>query len=376
MAKRINVLMIGPDRKMKGGVSTVVNNYYSAGIEKCVNLTYLPTISDGGKLSKLWWAVKSSVSFSFIFKHYNILHVHMAANASFVRKSLLIRKAYKTGIPIIIQEHGGDFNSFYDKLDEKERRIVKNVFSMADCVIALSEEWKEFFGNGICDPKKIVVMHNGVIVPENAVENYKSHSVLFLGRLCKEKGIYDLLETIPSVVELIPDAHFYICGDGEMDLVKERARSLGLENKIVLPGWVRGKKKDTILGKCETLVLPSYFEGMPMVVLEAMSCGYAVIATNVGGTPQILNGENGVLVDPGDKKGLSEALVKILQNNELRAAYGIKARETIINDFNLKKSIRELFKQYKYVINGKATSNTQRIVRVSTLSLLKMMRKV
>ena len=242
MTEKIRVLMLGPDRQMQGGISTVVNNYYAVGIEQYVNITYLPTISDGSKLFKLWWAIKSNVSFSAVYKHYDIFHIHMAANASFIRKALLVKKAYAANIPVLIQEHGGDFNSFYDKLNEDNRKIIKDIFSMADRVIVLSEEWKEFFGNGICDPEKIVVMHNGVIVSNKGIEDYHSHNVLFLGRLCKEKGIYDLIEVIPDVVASVPDARFFLCGDGEMDQVKERVKALGIEKSVTLPGWVRGKE--------------------------------------------------------------------------------------------------------------------------------------
>ena len=376
MPEKIKVLMIGPDQQMQGGVSTVVNNYYAAGIEQYVDVTYLSTISDGSKFAKLWWAVKSSASFSAAYKHYNLLHIHMAANASFIRKALLVKKAYKAGIPILIQEHGGDFNSFYDRLDENERKTVKDIFSMADRVIALSEEWKEFFGNGICDPRKIVVMHNGVIVPEKGIEDYKSHNVLFLGRICKEKGIYDLLDVIPRILKSVPDAHFYLCGDGEMDLVKERVKAFGIEKSVMLPGWVRGKEKDEIIGKCETLVLPSYYEGMPMVVLEAMSYGYAVIATNVGGTRQIIDGENGVLIQAGDKDDLEGQLIRVLSTTTTRASYGTKARKTIEDRFNLRKSLEGLYRQYTEVLDGKTAKTNRGGVHVSTLSLLKMMRKI
>lgn len=378
--EKLRVLMIGPDRLMKGGVSTVVNNYYDVGIENYVDLPYISTVLDGNKFQKLWMAVKSYIVFSKVYRHYDILHVHMAANASFIRKAFFVKKAYKAGMKIIIQEHGGDFNSFYDKLDDGERVLVAEVFSMASKLIVLSEEWKEFFSNGICAPEKIVVLHNGVIVPEKQITLYHSHKVIYLGRLCKEKGIYDLLQAIPAVIEVIPDAQFVLCGDGELEQVKSEAARLGVTKAIKLLGWVRGEKKEKILSTCETLVLPSYYEGMPMVVLEAMSYGYSVIASNVGGTPHIIkDGVNGILINPGDVVALSTHLIRVLSDDKLREQYGKAARKTIEEGFDLNNSVKFLYDTYQEVETNEYKTDSSKISRgngqPSTLRLLMMMQK-
>ena len=376
MKEKIKVLMIGPDRDMNGGISTVVNNYYAAGIEDFAEITYLPTVSDGNKISKLWWAIRSNLSFTLKYRYYDLIHVHMAANASFARKALLVKKAFKASVPVLIQEHGGDFNQFYDKLDDKEKATVKKVFSMADMLIVLSEEWKQFFENIIGKTKKITVLHNGVIVPEKGIEDYHRHNVLYLGRLSEKKGIYDLLKVISSVKASVPDAHFYICGDGEMEQVKSEVERLGIQPYVTLPGWVRGAEKNEILSRCEILVLPSYYEAMPMVVLEAMSCGYAVIATDVGGIPQMIQSEkNGILIKPGELDRLAENIIEVLKNDWLRTQIGRSARQTVTDRFNIKKEIKNLARTYEKTLtnHGLKHQNDRQRLHINTFCLLKML---
>lgn len=194
---------------------------------------------------------------------------------------------------------------------------------MADAIIVLSEEWAKFFGDNICDPKKIIVLHNGVIVPDYVKENYTDRNVLFLGRLGERKGSYDLLKAIPAILKEVPDAHFYLGGDGDIDQSQKIIDENGLSTHVELLGWVRDGEKEEYLKKCSTFILPSYHEGMPMSVLEAMSYGLATISTNVGGIPQIIeNRANGIRIDAGDIVAINDNLVAILSNSTLRSKYG------------------------------------------------------
>ena len=87
--------MVGPGRGVKGGISTVVNSYYDLGLDKKVELRYIASMEDGNKLKKLLVAVRAYIKFCLILDSYDIVHVHMAAQASFIRKSLFIKRAYK-----------------------------------------------------------------------------------------------------------------------------------------------------------------------------------------------------------------------------------------------------------------------------------------
>ena len=335
--KRPKVLMIGPGRNVMGGISTVVNSYYESGIDKQVELKYIASMEDASSIKKLWVAIKAYYQFCACVKNYDIVHIHMASQASFTRKSLFIKRAHKAGKKIIIHSHAADFDDFYFKQsDDKKREKIKYIFSLANKVIMLSQEWSKFFGENICDPNKIVVMHNAVIIPDYKKTDYSNHNVLFLGRLGERKGTYDLLKVIPDVLKAVPDAMFYLGGDGDVKQCKEITHKNGFSDHVKFLGWVRSTEKEEYLKKCSIFILPSYHEGMPMSVLEAMSYGLATVSTNAGGIPQIIdNGVDGIRIEAGDTEALKQNMIKLLADEEKKQKLGKTGYLKISGHFNM-----------------------------------------
>ncbi|MBQ6815007.1 MAG: glycosyltransferase family 4 protein [Lachnospiraceae bacterium] len=351
MKKDVKVLMIGAGRDVQGGVSTVVNQYYECGLDNKVNLTYLPTVEDGSKLKKLIIAIKSIISFRKYASKYDVVHVHMASRASFHRKSIFIKYAKKINKRIIIHMHGAEFDIFYEnECNAKAKEKIKSIFSLADKVVVLSEEWKEFFSK-ICNKEKIMVLYNAVKITDYYRNDYIDKNILFLGRLGKRKGTYDILEAIPKVIKEVEDVHFYFAGDGELDRCRQICEEKGIASYVTFLGWIKGEKKDEYLKKCSTYLLPSYNEGMPMSVLEAMSYGNIVIASDIGGISKIIqDGENGYLIRPGDVDGISDRLISTLKDIN-RSEIGNEAYNTISNKFNLYNNIDILTNLYLEVAN-------------------------
>lgn len=345
---KLRVLMIGPGKMVKGGISTVVDNYYALGLDQLVDLTYLPTMEDGAKIKKLIVAAGAYMRFGRLVKNSDIVHVHMAAQASFGRKALFIEKAHKAGKKIIIHEHAADFDKFFfEESDDAKREKIKHIFSIADRVIVLSEEWAYFFEKNVCDSGKIEILYNGVVLPEYEKEDYHDHNVLMLGRLGQRKGTYDLLKAVPMVVKSIPDVRFYLGGDGDVEQCKSIVKRNNLEQNVFFLGWVRDKEKEKQLKRCSTFILPSYYEGMPMSVLEAMSYGLATISTNAGGIPQIIeDGVDGIRVDAGSVEAITTALVQVLENEEGRKRLGKAGRSKIERKFDFKANVARLVEIY------------------------------
>lgn len=338
------VLMVGPGLKVMGGISSVVQNYYKLDLDKQVQLRYISSMKDGNRLQKGLIACIAYLHFCLLVKEYDIVHIHMAAQASFYRKSLFIRKAFNTGKRIVIHQHAADFDEFYSKqVNKKTRKTIQKIFTMADQVIVLSEEWKDFFSNYICDNDKITILHNTVILPSYVKENYHNHYVLFLGRLGKRKGIYDLLEAIPLILKQVPDAHFYFGGDGEIDLCRKIAQKNGFLNHTSFLGWLGEEQKVSYLKHCSIFILPSHYEGMPMSVLEAMSYGLAVVSSNAGGIPQIIeDGVDGYRIHAGDIQEISYRLITLMQNTSLKKEIGCRGREKVIRKFDAQDGIQKL----------------------------------
>ncbi len=343
-----NVLMIGPDRGVMGGIASVVNNYFEMGLNNEVNLYYLPTMVDGNKIKKLLIAIKAYLRFCKLIRFYDIIHIHMAAQASFDRKAFFVSKAYKAGKKIVIHQHAADFDDYFNyQVDSKKREKIRKIFKMADRVIVLSEEWERFFENSICDKEKISVLYNGVKLPEYKKHDYSNHNVLMLGRLGERKGTFDLLKAIPNVLQQIGDVRFYLAGDGEIEKCKQIVADSHLEDIVFFLGWIRDEKKISFFDKCSTYILPSHHEGMPMSVLEAMSYGLATISTNVGGIPQIIEqGVSGILISPNDVNGISSSLIKVLENENYRKMLGEAGHKRIADMFDFKNNIKKLISIY------------------------------
>jgi glycosyltransferase involved in cell wall biosynthesis len=349
--KKINVLMIGPARDVRGGITTVVNSYFDMGIEQRCNIRYIDTMKDGCNLKKFFVAIRAYIVFCLCVKKMDLVHVHMAAQMSYTRKKYFIKKAKKAGKKVIIHQHGGNFDHFYfNQSNDKRRNDIKEMFLLADKVIVLSEEWSDFFGKNICTPEKIIVLHNAVTVPAYEKTDYFDHNILFLGRLGKNKGAYDLLEVIPYLTEKYPDVRFYFGGDGDIKQCREIARQKNLQKYVRFLGWIRGAEKEELFKNCSIFVLPSYEEGMPMSVLEAMSYGLGVISTNVGGIPQLItNSINGLRFEAGDVQALVFCLDSLLSDCDKKKRLGKNARKTILNKFTSEKNIEEVMKIYSEI---------------------------
>ena len=257
-------MMIGAGRDVRGGVSSVVNSYYEAGLDKLCELTYLPTMKDGNKLYKLLVAFGARLRFETLIKQVDILHVHMSADNSFYRKAVFIRKAYKERKKIIIHMHGSTFDLFYkERCNDEQKRQVMEIFAMADKVIALSEDWKEFLAEYICDAEKIEVIYNAVKIPEPYGKDYSNQKMLFLGILGQRKGTYDLIEVLPEIFQNYPDSHVYFGGDGEQKQAEQLCREKGITEHVTFLGWVRGAEKEKLLkeyGLHTIIRLPQVFK--------------------------------------------------------------------------------------------------------------------
>lgn len=154
-------------------------------------------------------------------------------------------------------------------------------------------------------------------------EVHRPPRIVFVGRLSAEKGVFVLLDAISRVLETLP-LELWIIGSGDLrQELENSARSLGISESVKWLGWMPwGSALFEKLGQADTLVLPSFSEGLPLVLAEAMSQGLVVVASAVGGIPEILeNGEAGILVPPGDVKALASAIRQSVTDTALRRPF-------------------------------------------------------
>lgn len=347
----MRVLMIGPARCVHGGISGVVNNYYEAGLAQKITLRYIGTMVEGGKLRKLLQAGIAYLQFLMVLWHYDIVHVNMASDNSYRRKSFFIRTAKRFRKKIVIHQHGGDFETFYHKeQDEKGRAQIRRVLSMGDAFLVLAPAWRDFFGE-LIGRERITVLPDSIAIPEAFEKDYDNHKVLFLGRLCREKGIGELLSCVPAIARQFPDFHLYLGGIWE-DRDLERLAAQEKEHVTWL-GWVSGEEKKNWLRQCRILTLPSYFEGQSVSLLEAMAHYCGIVATDTGGIPQMIRQEEtGLLVPVKDAAALQEGLLRLLEDEALCRRLGGAAREKVTAEFGIEENMQTLLGIYEKVLGG------------------------
>lgn len=346
---KLNVLMLGPARNVKGGMTSVVDSYYDYGLDKKVNLKYIETINDKNKISKFISEVKGYIEFEKYIDKYDIVHIHMASRRSTFRKGKYVKIAKNKGKKVIIHLHGAEFKVFINECNFKQRQYVEKILNLADKIVVLSEEWKEYMETLIRDKDKIIIIHNAIIIPKDFNKNLDTQKILFLGRIGKRKGIYDLIDVFKNIIYKYPNAHLYVGGDGEVENFKKIIRDNKLMDNVSYIGWTSGKEKEKYLKECSFFCLPSYNEGMPMALIEGMAYKNIAISTNVGGIPRLIeDGVNGFCIEPGDKERLQQILEKLLNkdNADKREQISINARKTIKNKFDIKKNIENLLKIY------------------------------
>ncbi len=349
---KLRVLMLGPSRNCTGGISNVVNNWMETGIGEMIQLHYISTVEVSGSgqyILKIANAIKAYFIFIVRSRQYKeIVHIHMSSYMSFFRKWVIFKLSKWKKLKTIIHIHGSEFEVFFNKSNKFIQRIIIDTFDSADAVIVLSNSWQEFVQTISINPN-IYILYNGSSLEKfsGKKENSNKVIVLFMGRLGKRKGTYDLLAAFEKAIKIVPDLHLILGGDGDVDKVRGLVAQMGLTDHVIVSGWISGEEKARIFKSCDIYVLPSYNEGLPGSILEAMAVGVPIISTPVGGIPEaVIENRNGYLVSPGDVDSLCDKIIKLGQDKNLRKEMGRESREIIKEKFEIKSIVRRLEEIY------------------------------
>lgn len=352
---RVNakVLMVGPDLSLHGGIVSVVRGYLDGGLpEACDAFEYLGTGVGSSKFGKSLAFTRALARYVRVMSSYDIIHLHISARGSYKRKSIMARMAHKAGKYVILHDHDGEFKKAFEEGGDAYRRDVRETFGIADRVVVLSEEWRDYFAENVCDSEKIDVVHNGVKVPAQPCSPCSRQDVLFLGRLDANKSPDVLLRASREVLSRFSETKIVFGGDGEVEKNKRLAEELGIDDRCEFCGWVTGDEREALFEHAAVYCLPSKNEGMPMSVLEAMARGIPTIATSVGGIPQVIrDGVNGYLMPVDDESKLSGLLCTLMGSEDLRLSIGRAGRSTISGRFNVKRNVDAIVQLYKELVD-------------------------
>ena len=321
--------MLGTAPRTRGGITAVIDAYRAAGLFERWPIDYVATHCEGGAAAKLLAAARGLRRFLALLRAHRrvLVHVHCASRASFWRKALFMAVAHAARCPVILHLHGGGFARFYEEeCGLLGRWLVRRVLARAACIVAVSERWRNWLAQLQANPN-LVCIPNPVALPPAVVPRGPRNVVLFLGRIEPAKGIPELLDAFAGLRPGVPDALLVCAGEGDIEAAERQARRLGLGDAVRFPGWIDGEEKRAWLARAALFVLPSHAEGLPMSLLEAMAAGLPVVASAVGGIPDVVHdGVNGYLVAPGDRVALLRAMGRVLGDPQLGAALGAAGR--------------------------------------------------
>ena len=252
------------------------------------------------------------------------VHVNMAERLSVLRKGIIILFCKLIGVPTILHLHAAQFPAFYHSVPDCFKFLVRGIFKLPQKIIVLGASAKNFAISDLkLEAENVEIVPNGV--PPSSLfrrkfDTSKKFEILFLGNLVERKGVTDLLNAIKrNISSGDPGFVLRLAGGGDINHYKNYASKNGLDTHVRFEGWVDQHNASRLVANADVLILPSYDEGLPLVILEAMANGVAVICTPVGEIPHFLVDEvNAIFVPPGDVDSISLAISRLQNDRVLR----------------------------------------------------------
>lgn len=370
--KKPSVLLLGPSASAVGGGPTHMRHLLRSPLTAAYDLIHFEVGSRGRESpssEESWWVrgLRLAISpfhlaWAVFRKSPAVLHVNVSLNyKAFWRDALYVMVGKLLGRRIVYQIHGGSVDQFCGR--PFMRTICGMLFRLPDSVVVISAVQLERFER-LFRARRITLIPNAVdltefdgeLPPKSPVRASHGFHVLYLARLVREKGVFELLDAMAALRQdpASTGTTLTIAGSGPAyhDVV-QRVTALGLGGQVQVVGPVQGENKVKLLRAADAFVLPSYHEGLPYSVLESLACGIPVIATRVGGIPDLVeDGVHGLLIEPQSAEAIAEAVTRLACDRalleQMSRACRLRARER----YGLDRLSREFDALYRTLIES------------------------
>jgi glycosyltransferase involved in cell wall biosynthesis len=335
-AETIRVAQVGPDPAGKGGMAAVMRDLLDSSLAERYRLETIVTWGGFQPLSRLWVFCRGLVLLAVwcLRRGKRVVHIHSAVRGSLYRKSICVFLVRLLRRPAIVQIHGGpgDAEAFAARIGPIRRRFVRAGLGAANRVVAVSAESartiERCFG-----VEGIGVVPNAAPTVSAALAqaNPKEPHVLFIGGFENPvKGGAEMVAATEICADRLGEAVFELGGPGDPPppLRERLADAAGVR----WLGWLDREAKGEAFQRCGVFVLPSLSEGLPVALLEAMAWGRAIVATRVGGVPDVVaDGVEAKIVPPGEPALLAAAIAELMRDPEARLRLGEAARRRALS---------------------------------------------
>lgn len=285
--------------------------------------------------------------------------IFSANGPSVYEKGTMVLFSSLFGIKSIFAPRGGPLINEVKK-SRNLKSFLKFVLRKSSFIVCQGDFWKNFFQDLIphSNINKLIVIPNWIDLdnykfsPVKSNDNTQSQNlfrILFMGWIQKDKGVFDIFNAVAGCTFGSSKIEFTFLGDGPDRIeLEEKFKSLGTEFSVLFPGWVYGDTKLDYLNQSHIFILPSYAEGMPNSLMEAMASGVASIATNVGAVPDLIqNNQTGILVNTNNPEEIRKAISLLISNEDFRYSLISNARNLIESNHSLDSAV----KKFKFIIN-------------------------
>ncbi len=359
------VLILGPHRAAVSGVSTHLNLLLDSHLASDVELVHFQVGSEGrreGPVGRLLRLVSSpfALAAAIVFRHASLVHVNTSLNRrAYWRDLAYLFVAKALGARVVCQVHGGALPRDFFARSRALTRFLRWTLTLPDLVVVLARCELEAYRDFVPE-QEVVAIPNGIDcrpydrVPLELPPTGRPLRLLYVGRIAREKGLYETLQGLRLAHELGVDARLLVAGDGpEAARLKRYAQALGIGARVVFCGPVFGADKARLMGGADVMVLASYAEGLPYALLEAMAAGLPVIATPVGAIPDVMtHGTHGLLVPARDGKAVAEAIARLGTDREQLAWMRRACRRRVRAAFTIERVASELALHYARLAGG------------------------
>lgn len=328
------VLVVAPGHKGRGGIDSVVRLHQSTWVWSTF-CRLLPTYDDSNSIKKIWAALKAYCLAPLLIGQSKIVHFHLAAQTSMMRKFPIFIMALILRKKTIVHIHAGSEQSLFA---ETPKWLWKTILTRADKIIALSPSWATRILDHV-NSAQVKTIYNPVKSFESSDKRPGSKTiVLYAGKLESRKGFDLLIKAAPQILDRHQDVEFWFAGHGDIDRARRIADALGVNKQVRFIGWIPAEDLESIYKMATIFCLPSYSEGVPMAVLEAMSHGLPVVCTPVGGLPDfITNNVHALFMGCGDVKSLTDAVLKLIDDPDFSYRIAQNGRGVVLEKFSLEK---------------------------------------
>ncbi len=339
MDNQKQIIITGPDSQ--GGITSVIKMHLENGLQDKV--IFMPSYKGGTTFFKVFYFIGFMFNFAFLLsinKHIKLIHIHSSSHGSLIRKFFVtyLSKFFKK--KVLFHMHGSRFELYFKNSNKLIKFIIRKTLEKADIVIVLSKEWKKRI-LAMCGQNNVKILYNPTFKKDIKEKKPEKINVLFMGRVGERKGVYDILKAAKLIQNNNVQINIY--GDGEIDKVKNIIKENNISAKVKINGWISGDNIEKAYNNSHIFILPSYNEGLPMSILEAISFGLPVISTDIDGIPEAVEDNlNGYLITPGDYKSLAEKIDFLANNPHVRTEMGLQSLNISKNKFDIEVILNEL----------------------------------